>query len=206
MPIKKINTKVFKHNTEKSMGITEDESKLHEIYSSLSTSLHSWLSTKQNPLFGYLLISTEPYKVGGDHSCVLLESSLMRQIRQFVYDKKYMDFGEHRELAIIINGFLNTQKDVFIQLFPQYQSYFTQLENIQNELVENILNKIMLSDITVMDENMPLVEAQPVNYLSSIIRKKITLDVNDKEVSKKHINGIINNTSYTRLYIQMLSD
>jgi hypothetical protein len=29
--IKQINTKVFKHNAEKSMGITEDESKLHEI-------------------------------------------------------------------------------------------------------------------------------------------------------------------------------
>lgn len=29
--IKEINTKVFKHNAEKSMGITEDESKLHEI-------------------------------------------------------------------------------------------------------------------------------------------------------------------------------
>jgi hypothetical protein len=183
-----------------------DESKLHEIYSSLSTSLHSWLSTKQNPLFGYLFISTELYKVGGDHSCVLLESSLMRQIRHFVYDKKYMDFGEYRELSIIINGFLSPQKHIFIQLFPQYQSYFTQLETIQTELADNILKTIMSNNTELTNENINIVNANPVDYLSSIIKKTITLNTNDEELSKKHINGIINDTSYTRLYIQMLNN
>jgi hypothetical protein len=179
-----------------------DEVKLHDLYSILSSSLHNWINTKTNTLFGYLLISTESYKVSGDHSCILLESSLMRQIRQFVYDKKFMEFGEDRELAIIVNGFLSPQKNIFIELFPQYQSYFTQLEIIQQNLIENILN----NSTNEQKETIPIVTADPVSYLTSVVQKKITLDTNDIELSKKHIYGIINHTSYIRLYLQMLSN
>jgi hypothetical protein len=183
-----------------------EDMKFSDLRSSLDTALHNWLLNKKNPLFGYLLISTAPYKTGGDHSCVLLESSLMRQIRQFVYDRKFMGFKENREIAIIIHAFLGPTKNTFIKLFPQYQKVFDILTEIQNNLVEDILK------LEVKEENLieNPIDPNVINYLGTIVRKKITINKLDVETSKKHILGIINNSkhinSYISLYIKKIDD
>lgn len=181
-----------------------DNVKLSELYSSLSTSLDKWVSTKENPLFGYLLISTEPYRVGTDHSCVLLESNLMRSIRQFVYDRKYMEYGENRDLATVVHGFLSPHRKTFIALFPQYQPQFDKLDVLQQNLVALIMKRNLAQPTEEKTIDTPNVVADPVEYLLSAIQKKMTIDTNNPE-SQKHVLGIINHTCHTRLYMKLLN-
>jgi hypothetical protein len=183
--------------------------KLRQIYSNLSTSLHNWLTTNKDPLFGYLFVSTAPFRTAGDHSCVLLESSLMRQIRQSVYDRRYMEFGPNRKLATVINGYLGPNRETFIKLFPQYLDIYTKLGEVQGNLVDGILNKLTSakeepteakSTVDVAEE----VKCDPVDYLAALVSKKITIDATKQEEAGRHVTGIINNHKYTGVYMDLV--
>lgn len=129
------------------------EIKLQELYSNLSTSLSNWLNTKKDPLFGYMLISNAPYKVGGDHSCILFKSSLVLQIERFLYDKKFMEYGKDRSVAVIVNGFLGSNNKIFTEILPQYKPEFERLTAIQEKLVSDILDNMVKMDKSIINGN-----------------------------------------------------
>lgn len=183
--------------------------KLRQLYSSLATSLQNWLTTKKNPLFGYLFISTAPYRVGGDHSCVLLESSLMRMIRQSVYDRRFMEYGANRTLATVITGYLGPNRTTFIELFPQHAPLFAQLDTLQNGFVQDILRRLTITKLPADDEKatdliaQKPVDADAVDYLANLVQKKITIKEQDAD-AERHVTGIINNTKYVGIYMDAI--
>jgi hypothetical protein len=183
------------------------EPKLRTIYSNLSSSLPSWLNTGKDPLFGYMLVSTAPYRAAGDHSCVLFESSLMRNIRQLVYDKKFMEYGTERLLATAVHAYLGNSRDIFIKLFPRYQSVYSALDSLQNRITSDILKYIEENGAPAQNEKdaIDMQKSSHVEFFAGIICKKITIDPTNAEANK-HIYGVINNPKYTRLYIGLLTN
>jgi hypothetical protein len=123
-----------------------------------------------------------------------------------------MSYGSNRELATIIHGYLGTHRKVFIDLFPQYQPYYEKLDKIQQDLVREIIayNKsngtsAVANSNSAELANLNSVDADPVEYLTKLIQKKLTLNAENDEESGKHILGIINNVKFTNLYIGLFN-
>jgi hypothetical protein len=186
--------------------------KLRELYSDVYTALDKWVATKKDPLFGYMLISNQPFKTGGDHSCILLVSSLMYQIRKFAYDGPFMKYGEDRTLAIATYGFLGPRRKIFLDLFPRYKQIFERLEIVQDELANGILKYLQNSNNDSDDSNcinhteLSNVTKNHTEYLAKIVQKKLktTLQDRDSETVLVHVLGIINSTTHANIYMDLL--
>lgn len=175
---------------------------LKDIYSNLSKSLDQWKDNKKDPLYGYILFLNDKYTSGGDHSCLLLESNLMRNIRQFAYDRKYNEFGNDKENSVITHAFLGPNKKLFIELFPQYLDKYNKLEEVQNLLCQQIENQNEKSD-NLEEKNNPIdkkIENNCIQYLIDEIKSKITLD----KKNYIHIKPFINNVKYIQIYLKYL--
>ena len=185
---------------------------LKSVYTNLSNSLDRWINREESevePLYGYIIVSPDKYSAAGDHSYVLLESSLMRKIRQFIYDSKYNKYGNDKQLATIVDAFLGSDKKIFIKLFPQYTEIYEQIEKLQLELCKKItvkyLNGLGKSNLLTDNMNKSLIETKintdPIDFFIDEINLVITIK---NETDYAHILPYINSTKYTNIYFNLI--
>lgn len=184
--------------------------KMRDLYSTLSAAVSNW-NNEQEPLFGYLLIAKTNLKQNMEHYCVLLESSLLRQIRQFIYDKKFMDYGAYRELASIIAAYISPKRQLFLDMFPIYSEAYKIIEDVQKDTVNNIYAKLITGEILnpLNDQSSKRLEIlnnvgiDPIEYLTECVRKKLTLTNIKPEDARTHIYNIINDATYINIHIHL---
>lgn len=171
-------------------------------------SLSNYL-TKKTVNLGYILKSKNT-KLTKIHSNILIESTLMRKIRNLLYDSKYIKMAKDlvidKETVIIISAYLNiNNRDLFIQLFPNYNYMYAILTNITNEQINNIIkyhNKKRCSnnDDSSFFDDITL-------YLYNNIHKLYNINM----INPIYLNQVINNylinenniTIYVNLYKSM---
>jgi hypothetical protein len=131
----------------------------------------------------------------------------MRNIRQLVYDRKFMEYGADRPLATAVHAYLGNSRDLFIKLFPRYRAVYDELDAMQSAIATEILGLIEAGKILTQDEKSAIdkQELSPAALFAETICKKITIDPANAEANK-HIYGMINNPKYTRLYVGLLNN
>lgn len=133
------------------LGISESKysdikpKNIKELFPLLKNSLNNFIYKKNDTEinYGYILRSKDPKKTG-ENSIVLLESSLLQNIRKLFYHSSFnkvsKERGYDRIKYILINSYLDVNKNyLFKLLFPQYLHLFVIFDNITNDLVNNII-------------------------------------------------------------------
>jgi len=97
----------------------------------------------QNARFGVILRAPANGKVPTKHISYMLESSLFKNIRQFIYDMPREAYGFNKEKYFTLRAYLNIiKKDLFLTLFPQYKELFKKKYDVfVNATVEKVLEK-----------------------------------------------------------------
>jgi hypothetical protein len=114
---------------------------IKDLYKKSVTALNDFLDKKEVN-YGYILRSVN-YEATGYHSDLLVESSLMKFIRNTWYDPSIINEcqarGVSKELTITLAVFLNDEKrSTFLKLYPQYAETF----GIYGELIANVVHNI----------------------------------------------------------------
>lgn len=127
------------------------------LFNKLNGSYDKFLE-KGISLYGFLLfakqtgeqqyMSPEGFIENKNHASIILESSLMKYIRNLWYDASYTSFSRqndyNRNKTILINSFLdNNRIDIFNKLFPQFVTTMNNLVDSEINLVETIYKRIM---------------------------------------------------------------
>lgn len=186
---------------------------LQAMCGNLDRALNSWSSNKDyHPLMGYLLISNNP-EITKNHSYIVLESSLLRRIRQLIYDKSYTElarkYGYDRFQVAAVSSYLSENKSVFLNLFPQYADVYQKLDKVQDELVNKVADRFAQTDdsksFNAPNELIPSVMFSDI--LAEDLSKKITLQSPQDEKSKRQIQTFITNKKYLKqYYVECFSD
>jgi len=121
---------------------------LKELFSETRNSYTNFVKNK-SILYGFLLISKNP-ETSDEHlgySSILLESYLMKHIKDMWYDARYVRFSKIKEFnrvdTILLNSFLDrTRTELFNNIFYQYNNYILDLNAMENYIVEEIYNNI----------------------------------------------------------------
>lgn len=97
-------------------------------------------------LYGYILRSKDTNKTG-THNSILLESSLLQQIRKLYYHSSFnnisVEKNYNRENFTVIYAYLDVNTHTtFIKLFPQYLEIYKKLHTTTGDLVKNIISYI----------------------------------------------------------------
>jgi hypothetical protein len=167
------------------------------LFRSLHSALHSYINTGMCN-FGYILRSKNP-TLTGDHSYIILESSLLQKIRQFWYQSKMRisDSGTVNTMNTIFTAFLdvdNNKPNVFISLFPQYTTFFKILTDITYNLTKQIVTYAKNKTLPDID-----IYKNIVTTLYDEISKTITINPNDRYINKT-VSSFIRNTRFSRIY------
>jgi len=124
------------------------------------------LDNRVKPHYGYILRRED----GGSVSNILLESSLLRQIKYHVYnvpDVKYRDQSNHMKY-IILRAFLNCAvKFEFLQLFPQYSNEYHNLDKLFTKLANTIIYSLRNRTRIVTNDSADI--NSKINNLASIM-------------------------------------
>jgi hypothetical protein len=119
-----------------------------------------------------------------------------------------------RALAVVVEGFLGTNNKIFTELFPQYKPDFEKLTAIQDSLVDSIIQYMIKNDKAIINgagdhkvDDLDSIPNNHVQYFAEFIQKRLksTINLGDSEMSKIHIKGIINNPTFTNIYISLLT-
>ena len=127
---------------------------IRELYGQSSRALNEYLTTDTEPCYGFILRSVNFSTTKGD-SDLLVESSLMRKIRNIWYDTKLIKFCHankqyEKEQVITLNAYLSADLyQCFLQLFPQYQETFATYNKKITELANEIINLTEPGDTSV---------------------------------------------------------
>lgn len=191
------------------------------LFNKINKAYDSYLE-KGIPLYGFLLTAKDPSAeainntFGNDqsHASILLESTLMKYIRNLWYDASYTLFSKGREYnrnkTILINSFLdNNRIDIFNKLFPQYAETMNNLVTSEINMVDNIYEKIK-------NNNQSNSQDDPQNIVSSDLDNDDILDSLCKQVTdkltvdnhvrpKQKIREIIHNTANIDHYYKLLT-
>lgn len=171
-----------------------DIDSIRTAYKELANSLNNYVSNSV-ALYGYIMFMND--NVVDDHQCVLLESSLMRFIRQTCY--KLGEVGQDRDRTLATYAYLSPNRDMFTKLFPQYNQYIEQLDHIQNELCAHIEKSH--DDVDHVNVVETKVTPSAVKYLIGEIKNTITLN----KKTFYHIRPFINDIKYASIYMDKLS-
>jgi hypothetical protein len=112
------------------------------LFGGLNTSLENFTSCG-NILYGYILRSRNNTETGS-HSSILLESSLLQNIRKLYYHSIFNEVSKKlnydRELYTVICAYLDINThSTFIALFPQYCQQYNKLDTITSNLVKSVI-------------------------------------------------------------------
>lgn len=137
-------------------------------------------------LFGYILRSKDPSKTR-EHSDIFIESTLMKAIRNNIYNMPYIKNKEEREKKaklfqdlkyIILESYLDFRRRIqFLQLFPQFKYQYEQFST----LVDGTVNNIYTAIIKESKENKDVTNSERLltEFFIPIVKEKISID-NDK--------------------------
>jgi hypothetical protein len=151
--------------------------------------------------YGYILnIGTKQY---------LVESSLMKNIRNIFYTNKFnkLESNFDRKKYIVLNAFLDSkQHEMFKVLFPQFLQEFRMFEEQIDVLVDAISEMVKPKEKEEKEEKDE--KQKKVQYLANQIHgdltKFITINLHKKEHVIDIIYSFIYNTKYTeKLYALM---
>jgi len=151
------------------------------------------------PVYGFVLVSRAP-ETTGDHSHIIIESSLLRKIRQYWYDGRFMklaaDNNVHRNTAALVDAFISSGNALsceFLALFPQFTDTFEGYAAREDDLVKDIKAHIA-------GERK---ESDRVRYLAGLVTKTITLAKYDDADDK--IREIIRVPDNITIYCRLLA-
>ena len=190
---------------------------IKELFPLLKKSLNDFIYRKNETKinYGYILRSKDPKKTG-ENSIILLESSLLQNIRKLFYHSSFnkvsqeMDYD--RETYIIINSFLDVNRNyLFKLLFPQYLQTFAVLDNITNDLVNNIIynkNSIKLKNKKFTLCNPSKIYTQKLQKYTETLYELIgtcyTINPRDKNLSRV-ISTYLLNENWTDMYYKLFT-
>ncbi|MGL5934499.1 MAG: hypothetical protein ACRCZI_02630 [Cetobacterium sp.] len=184
------------------------------LYNKLNKAYETYLE-RGISLYGFLLVSKSQTIEGiaadfGDdknHANILLESTLMKYIKNLWYDASYTSFSKDRDYnrnkTILINSFLdNNRIDIFNKLFPQYADTMNSLVASEISIIDSIYDKIKKNNEDHPEElSEELHDNDILNTLCKQVTDKLTLDshVRPKQKVREIIHTIDNIDYYYRL-------
>ena len=173
------------------------------LFGTLNHSLDKFINNiDDSVLYGYILRTKNKSKTG-DHSSILLESSLLQKIRQLYYHSDFSNFANkmkyNREIYTITFAYLNINSHTtFIKLFPQYRPQYDKLDAITAELVKKVMEYA----------NKPTVSTLPmdntIRFIYESISKKCRIVPRDRR-NIKLISTFLLGSQFTDLYYSLLS-
>jgi hypothetical protein len=158
---------------------------LNDIYDTNKNAVKRYLKSIENGdkyiRLGYIIKC--PYDIGGSHSYVIMESDLMKNIKNYLYEFKEYELlnANNRLKYIILRAFLNySKRDLFKKLFPQFNGEFGKLErlfnNVTRMLISNFRKKnkqVEETDNLIVDEKSDY-KAPVINELVNIFMEKLS--------------------------------
>lgn len=119
--------------------------RMDNIYKNLASAYDEFIRYKSIN-YGYILISRYP-EITGDYTCIMLESSLLREIRNIWYNGTYIKASKikslNRESIIYLGSFLNHKRlQIFTQLFPNCFESIDFMIKKENEMIAKIIKHI----------------------------------------------------------------
>lgn len=151
--IQSVDLNTMNIQTDQDIGIppqiSVDVDSIDKLISSASESSTTYIKTRQNPNYGYIL--KHKTEVIGRFSNIMIESQLMKQIKNYVYNdnsgrldpysESYVG-TENRLQYIALKAYLDYNNHyVFIQLFPECQKLYDTFDKFINTLVDMILSE-----------------------------------------------------------------
>jgi hypothetical protein len=132
--------------------------------------------------FGYLLrINNRDY---------LVESSLLRNIRNIFYSNKFnkLESKFDKRKYIIVNSFMDaTKHEIFKTLFPRFDSDFKLIEDKVSQLVKSVVNIVRSHPNKFQPSSM-------MEIVALELYNHITKTVTPESINKKSINSFIYST------------
>ena len=180
--------------------INFDVKKVHELFVKKESAYDNFINNGEVN-FGYLLVSND-YSMTQEHSQIMLESNLMRHIRNLWYDGHYNKFAEsrgfNRRNLILLNSYLDSSRsEIFLNLFPQYKNRFLEFDNKLNKLGCLIFDRIH-------NEHPPEEDNKVVDYFYGEVQS-ITSYKYEKEIDYLDaIIDLIHSSKYIDLYYAYL--
>ncbi len=152
---------------------------LRELYKLVANSVEHYYNTKQT-CYGFILRSVSP-NCTNDLSDLYIESDLQRNIRKFWYDNVIIDACHknnwNKEHTIVLYAFLKkndyTYFHQFLNLFPQYETWFDKYE-IKCNLILDTMVKLVTEHPDLIKRNVKKVELMPETTMEDIALKFIT--------------------------------
>lgn len=187
---------------------------LNPIFWKLKFSMDDFIENNKST-YGFLLVAKDVRNFVDNlhYSVILLESSLMINIRKLWYSNMYVRYSKemsfNRTQVILLNSFLdNTRYEIFNMLFPQYNEEFKLFNKIEFDLTDKIYGKLTGSEETpaVIDKKQPKVfvdKSEIVDLLSKKVSKLINISLHDRP--KQKIREIIHDNSNIEYYYWILS-
>lgn len=159
---------------------SEPISSLRELYKMASCSLDNFLENK-TVCYGFILRSVNIQQTGF-HSDLYVESALMRYIRNFWYENRFIDMchsnGWPKEKVLSLIGYLDSDNyETFRVLFSQYTDVMEHYSNVIQSVVNNMIDavKIRPTDGTTRASTPYTVAA---DYFLQTFKKKISYNLN----------------------------
>lgn len=146
---------------------------------SCKTSLDDYLRGKR-PVYGYILKNAE--------ETVLIESRLMKTIRQLVYNiPKGKSTGiDDLELYVTLKAYLSINSRLFITLFPQYKKRYETYAAFINKLADELIFDQKLMDEGVVKSSLCILFADQIRACG------IKLVASNRAIVVDYLQNVIN--------------
>ncbi len=169
---------------------------MHNLYKRLKSSYDDYISGR-SPNYGYILVSNKP-NTTKEFSVLMLESSLMKSIRNLWYNGTYVLCSKARECdrisLILLNSYLDdTRHATFLNLFPQFSEKFVEFEKKEDEMMGSIYAIIKKTNET--ETNAAL------QYLANEVQSTLTISLYSNPTQK--IKDIIHCNKYIYAYYDL---
>jgi hypothetical protein len=172
------------------------------LFSKLNHSLDEFVNAR-TVLYGFIL-RTKNNKETGDHSNILLESSLLQKIRQLYYHSRFNEVAKEmkydRDLYIVTYSYLNINShSIFINLFPQYIPLYKKLDSITATLV----NQVMTYANNPLSYNVKSPMYKTVRFIYESISNQCQIIPKDRR-NVKLISSFLLSCNFTDLYYSLI--
>jgi len=190
---------------------------IRNIFKELPRSLRKYTNSGET-CFGYILRyrnDVEITSANAMHSHIFLESRLLQTIRRLFYSGQFniavKEKKFDRSKYIIVNAFLDKKtNDSFIQLFPQYQDDFDELETISIKLIKRIIDiHTANSEQTNTPAEVSAVSvdklASSAEFLLNALTQVFTLDVKARDCARV-ISSFILDTNFIDIFYHLFTE
>jgi hypothetical protein len=164
---------------------------------------------------GYILKSKNT-KLTQIHSNILIESNLMRKIRNLMYNSKFIKISNECNIKkneiTAISAYLNINDNIiFIQLFPEYKYLY----NILNQITDNQVNKViqyynkqnLLNINDISDNNTNNRDCDKITlFLYNSINRLYNVNMINPIYLKQVISNYLINESNLSLYVRLYKE